>query len=275
MRQEGIAVRIAYLSMVTMMLMIGMPGTRAQDNSKPPSPDRSASRKSLTPEEIIQQFAKKETEFYEAWIQYMYTQTAEVRVLSDGGVPKNERLRIISEVVFNDDGSREVRTVRRSGGLQAVGFTDEDRRIMENIHPFALSEKEIPLYNLKYEGKEKVDELECHVFSVKPKKMQKGQLYFQGQIWVDDQDLQIVRTVGKAVPQTANNQFPEFETIRQVIDSKYWFPVWTHADSNLNFGGRIVRIEETITYDDYKKFRSKARILSATPSPDAKEDKGE
>jgi hypothetical protein len=256
-------------------ILIGAPGGRAQEDSKPPSAARSASRKSLTPEEIIRQFARKETEFYEAWIQYMYTQTAEVRVLSDGGVPKNERLSIISEVVFNDDGTREVRTVRRSGGLRAVGFTEEDKKIMENIHPFALTEKDIPLYNLNYEGKERVDELECHVFSVKPKKIQRGQLYFQGQIWVDDQDLQIVRTVGKAVPQTADNQFPEFETIRQVIDNKYWFPVWTHADSNLNFGGRIVRIEETITYDDYKKFRTKTRILSATPSPDAKEGDGD
>jgi len=255
--------------------MLGTPGVRAQEDSKPPSDARAASRKSLTPEEIIQQFAQKETEFYEAWIQYMYTQTADIRVLSDDGVPKNERLRIISEVVFNDDGSREVRTVRRSGGLRAVGFTPEDQKIIDDIHPFALTGKDIPLYNLKYEGKERVDELECHVFSVKPKKMQKGQLYFQGKIWVDDQDLQIVRTVGKAVPQTANNQFPEFETIRQVIDNKYWFPVWTHADSNLNFSGRIVRIEETITYDEYKRFRSKTRILSATPSPDAKQDDGE
>jgi hypothetical protein len=258
--------------MAIMMLMAGLSWAQTPETPKTPSSDRAASRKSLTPEEIIQQFAKKETEFYEAWIQYMYTQTAVIRVLSDNGAPKNETLRIISEVVFNDDGTREVRTVQRSGGLRAVGFTDEDKQILENIHPFALTEKEIPLYNLKYEGKERADELECHVFSVKPKKMQRGQLYFQGKIWVDDQDLQIVKTVGKAVPQTADNQFPEFETIRQVIDNKYWFPVWTYADSNLNFSGRIVRIEETITYDEYKRFRTKARILSATPSPDAEQE---
>ena len=88
-------------------------------------------------------------------------------------------------------------------------------------------------------------------------------MYFEGKIYVDDQDLQIVKTVGKAVPQTAQNQFPEFETIRQMIDGKYWFPVWTHADSRLYFPGKTVRIEETITYDDYKMFRTKTRILSS------------
>ncbi len=95
--------------------------------------------------------------------------------------------------------------------------------------------------------------------------MKGGRLYFQGKIWVDDQDLQIVKTVGKAVPQTAHSQFPEFETIRQMIDNKYWFPVWTHADDNLRYPGETVRIEETITYDDYRKFRSEAKIVPESP----------
>jgi hypothetical protein len=100
---------------------------------------------------------------------------------------------------------------------------------------------------------------------VKPKKINKGKMYFEGKIYVDDQDLQIVKTVGKAVPQTAQNQFPEFETIRQMVDGKYWFPVWTHADSRLYFPNSTVHIEEIITYDDYKMFSTKTRILSSEP----------
>lgn len=257
--------RIAYVLTAAIML-INVP-SRAQapdqQESRPESP--SASKKALTPEQIIEQFAQKESEFYEAWMQYMYTQTAVIRVLSVDGVPKNETLRIVSEVVFNDDGTREVNTMRRSGGLRAVVFTDQDREVLENLHPFALTAKEIPLYNLKYQGKEKADELDCHVFFVKPKKMNKGKMYFEGKIWVDDQDLQIVKTAGKAVPQTADNQFPEFETIRQMTDDKYWFPVWTHADSRLYFRDNVVRVEETITYDNYKMFRTKARILPSSP----------
>jgi hypothetical protein len=170
-------------------------------------------------------------------------------------------MRIVSEVVFNDDGTREVKTLRSTGKLKSVGYTPEDKEILENINPFALTAEDLPLYDVKYKGKEKADELDCYVFSVKPKKIKRGKLYFQGKIWVDDRDLQIVKTVGKAVPQTAMNQFPEFETIRQMVDDKYWFPVWTYSDEYLNFSGGAVRIEETITYENFRKFRSEAKIV--------------
>jgi hypothetical protein len=142
-----------------------------------------------------------------------------------------------------------------------VVYTPEDEEVINNLQPFALTEKELPLYNLTYQGKEKVDELDCYVFSVSPKSIKGKKMYFEGKIWVDDRDLQIVRTVGKPVPQKKNgNQFPDFETIRQMIDKQYWFPVWTHADSRLHFEGDTVRIEETITYEDYKRFASKTSI---------------
>jgi hypothetical protein len=172
---------------------------------------------------------------------------------------------IVYEVVFNDDGSREVRLVRSSGRLRSVQFTAEDKEVIQNINPFALTKSELPLYNLKYEGKEKADELDCYVFSVSPKSTKGGRMYFKGKIWVDDRDLQVVKTIGRPVPQTRENQFPEFETIRQVIDDKYWFPVWTHADSKLRFPGQEVRIEETITYGEYRRFGSKATIRYEDP----------
>ena len=150
----------------------------------------------------------------------------------------NEGMALVYEVVFNDDGSRELELIRGSGALGSVQFTEEDKEVIQNINPFALTTSELPLYNLKYEGKEKVDELDCYVFSVSPKSTSGGRLFFKGKISVDDRDLQVVKTVGMAVPQTRDNQFPEFETIRQMIDNKYWFPVWTHADSQLKFPGR-------------------------------------
>jgi hypothetical protein len=221
---------------------------------------QAATNKELAPEEIIKAFAEKESAFYEAWKQYTYRQIAEIRIVSVDGVPSRERMSLVSEVVFNDDGTREVRLVQRRGGLRSVGWTPEDTEVINNIQPFALTSDELPLYNLKYEGKERVDELDCYVFSVKPKNTRGDRLYFQGKIWVDNTDLQIVRTVGKPVPQKRENQFPEFETIRQVIDDQYWFPVWTHADSRLRFPGQTVHVEETITYEDYKRFGSKATI---------------
>ncbi len=230
-------------------------------------PTQTPPKKELTPQEVIKEFSAKESSFYEAWMQYTYRQKALINIVSVDGQPTNERMLVVSDVVFRDDGTREVRVVQRGGFLRSVLWTDADTEILNNLQPFALTVKDLPLYDLKYEGKEKVDELTCYVFSVKPKSTKGGKLYFLGKIWVDDQDLQIVRTVGKPVPQKRENQFPAFETIRQIIDDKYWFPVWTHADSILQFDALKVRIEETITYEDYKKFGSKAKVLFGPTQP--------
>jgi outer membrane lipoprotein-sorting protein len=227
-------------------------------------------KKQLSPDEIIQAFSAKETEFYEAWKQYTYRQVADIKVVSVDGRPSRERMVMISEVVFDDKGNRDIKIVERSGRLRSVGWTEEDSEVIHNLQPFALTAKELTSYNLKYEGKERIDELSCYVFSVKPKSTRGADLgrFFDGKIYVDDQDLQVVRTVGKAVPQSSQNQFPEFETLRQTVDNQYWFPVWTHADSRLHFPGQTVRVEETITYEGYKRFGSKATIdFSTVPAP--------
>jgi hypothetical protein len=254
-------VRYSFLCLMALLLTAGF--SCAKDNTQPAS--QSAVKKELSPEEIIQKFVNKEEEFYRAWMEYTYTQTAYIRVLSVNGFPVKEGMTLVYEVVFNDDGSREVKPIRRSGMLKSVEFSPQDDEVIQNINPFALTTDELPLYKLKYEGKEKADELDCYVFSVTPKKTKGDRMYFKGKIWVDDQDLQIVKTVGKPVPETWRNKFPEFETIRQVIDGKYWFPVWTHADSNLRFRDDDIRIEETITYDKYRRFGSKATIEYETP----------
>jgi len=227
-----------------------------------------AAEKELTPEEIIKRFTEKEAELYKAWMNYIYVQNAYIRILSVDGRPSNEWMEMTFEVTFNDDGSREIKQIRRRGELRAVRFTREDQEIITNLNPFALTAADLPLYNLKYEGKERVDELNCYVFSVKPRDIKRGRLYFEGKIWVDDTDYVVVRTLGRAVPQTNNNLFPEFETLRNLIDGKYWFPVWTYADERLRFSNSTVRIEETITYDDYRRFDASTTIHYGTPDAD-------
>ena len=268
---EGMEMKTAAISICLALMFLGAFSTgpavpaalsaQTQASQDPAqAPAKADQKKDLTPEEIIKAFSEKETEFYEAWIQYAYRQTAVVNILSVNGYASKERMSLVSDVVFNDDGTREVREVERRGQLRAVKFTKNDEDVITNLQPFALTAKELTLYNLRYEGKAKVDELTCYVFSVKPKSLKGDRFYFEGRIWVDDVDLQIVRTVGKPVPQKGGEQFPDFETLRQVVDDKYWFPVWTHSDSVLNFPDNRVRIEETITYEDYKRFASKAKI---------------
>ena len=68
------------------------------------------------------------------------------------------------------------------------------------------------------------------------------------------------RWLKQAEEQKKNNQFPAFETIRQMVDKKYWFPVWTHAEDRLRFDTNTIQIEETISYEDYKRFAAKTTI---------------
>ena len=219
-------------------------------------PDQKPAQKNLQPDEIIKAFTAKESEFYNAWINYYYRQVASIKVLSVDGAPANEAMTLVFDVVFLDDGTREVKLTERTGRLRSVMWTPDDQDVITNYQPFALTTKDLPDYNLNYEGKERVDELDTYVFSVRPRTTKNGKFYFQGKIWVDDADLQIVRTVGKVVPQTQDSQFPEFETLRQLVDKKYWFPVWSHANSVLDFRNNRVRIEETITYEGFKQFKS-------------------
>jgi len=256
-----ISLRIALAMLMTMGISSAQSATQAQDAGQPHPQAESPKTKDMAPEEIIRRFSAKETEFYEAWMQYTYHQVAEVRVLSVNGMPKQETQTTISDIVFNNDGTREVQIKRRAGDLHSVVYTMNDEEVINNLQPFALTEKELPLYNLSYQGKEKVDELNCYVFSVTPKSTKGKRLFFEGKIWVDDRDLQVVRTVGRPVPQKKGDElYPEFETIRQMIDKAYWFPVWTHAESQLHFSADTVHIEETITYADYKRFGSKTSI---------------
>jgi hypothetical protein len=108
-----------------LLLVVGLNGAQ--------STQQSTAKKELTPEEIIKAFAAKESEFYEAWKQYTYRQIAEIKIVSVDGRPSRERMSLVSEVVFNDDGTREVRLVQRRGGLKSVGWTPEDTEVINNI----------------------------------------------------------------------------------------------------------------------------------------------
>jgi hypothetical protein len=145
--------------------------------------------------------------------------------------------------------------------LKNLLLTPQDEQDLRDVQPFVLTTKEIPDYEINYLGKQKADEIPCYVFAVKPKKMAQGKRYFEGQIWVDDRDLQIVKTYGKGVGvKHGDEQFPRFETYREQIDGKYWFPTYTRADDTLHFKDMNQRVRMTVKYENYKKFEGKSTI---------------
>ena len=213
----------------------------------------------VDPEEIIKRFAAKELEFKEVWEQYTYTQHILFQILSfEGDVQEEQQMSV--EVYFTSDGKRKTRTLEERGQLRSLRVSEEDLDDAIYRQPFVLTTVELPNYRIEYRGEKLIDELYTYEFDVEPRKIEKGQRYFKGRIWVDDIDFQIVMTQGKVVPDYSNNKFPKFETVREQIDGDYWFPTWTEADDILQFGQRRVRIRELITYENFKKFEVNTSI---------------
>ena len=212
---------------------------------------------------VIQKFAAKEAEFARARENYTYRQTARVQELDPRGNPGG-KFEVVSDIIFSAEGKRTERVVYAPvSTLRNIQLTTEDEQDLRNVKPFVLTTRDVEKYHVRYLGKQMADEIPCYVFAVKPKQLEPGQRYFQGQIWVDDRDLQIVKTYGRGVGlirKGVDNQFPKFETYRAQIDGKYWFPVYTRADDTLLFQSGPQRIRMLVKYEDYKQFKSEAVI---------------
>ncbi|HXE92153.1 MAG TPA: hypothetical protein VNK82_14455 [Terriglobales bacterium] len=234
----------------------------AQEGPLDPSPPAG-----ITPEQIIQRFAAKEKEFKLARENYIYRQSVKVQGL-DGNTVTGE-YQIIFDVTYDEKRNRKENvlfapqsTLERSG----LSMSKEDHEDIRNLLPFVLTSDELPQYNVNYVGKQQVDELGTYVFEVAPKLIEKGKRYFQGRIWVDDRDFQIVKTYGKPVPETRASQkkkkneqenlFPNFTTYREQIDGKYWFPTYSRADEVLHFATGDQHIRIIVKYTDYKTFET-------------------
>ena len=227
-------------------------------------PLETAQPKGITVDEIIKKFADKEKQFSMARDQYTYRQSVTVQTV-DGDTVDGE-YRQVFDVSFDDKGRRSVNVVfAPQSSLTRIGMSEEDLDDIENRLPFVLTSDEIPEYNILYVGQQQEDELHCYVFDVAPKQIVGKKRYFQGRIWVDDHDFQIVKTFGKTVPDIRKkkdneNLFPKFTTYRELVDGKYWFPTYTRADDNLKFSSGDVHIREIVKYTDYKQFKSRTTI---------------
>ena len=220
----------------------------------------------ITEPEIIQRFAAKEKEFKQAREQYAYRQSLTVQTMDGDTV--NGEFKEVEDVLFDDRGNRVEHVVFAPGStLQGILMTKEDYDDIRRRMPFVLTSDEISEYQILYVGKQHIDELGTYVFDIAPKQIEKNKRYFQGRIWVDDQDFQIVKTYGKNVPDLGTkkrggqeNLFPSFTTWRDRVDGKYWFPVYTKVDDTLHFSTGDIHIRQVVKYTDYKRFGAKSKI---------------
>ncbi len=217
---------------------------------------------------IVKNFTTKEGEFRDALKNYIFNRDATIQTIGMGGQVTGTYHRD-SSLTFNEEGKRfEKITYFPVPTITEIQVTPEDLEDLGGINPFALDPSAVNLYNFNYVGKEKIDELNLYVFDVAPKVMPdpKSKVrVFTGRIWVDDHDLQIVKSKGKAGPEYKNNRYPVVETWRENIDGKYWFPAYSSSNDELVFdNGQAVKLKMRVRYTDYKQGIGDVKILEDT-----------
>jgi len=231
-------------------------------------------KRDMSPEEInriIKKVTENEGDFRGALQSYVFNRYATINTIGMGGQITGTYRRD-SFMTFTQDGGRFERVLFSPIATTPPGFvTPEDLEDLGGVNPFALDPSVVGQYNFSYVGTEKIDDLTLHVFDVRPKVIpdpKKTKLWmFTGRVWVDVDDLMIVKSRGKSVPETKNNKFPIVETTREQIDGKFWFPSDARADDELVFDdGSVVKIRMRVRYADYKVGRSEVRILDDEPA---------
>ena len=252
-------------SLLLLTLCLARPALASDRGEGPLDPSQPTG---ITVDAIIQQFAAKEKQFKIAREQYTYTQDVKVQTM-DGDTVDGEYHQV-ADVLFDDKGHRiEQVTFAPQSNLERVTMTQSDFDDIRNRLPFVLTSDDIGKYQILYVGKQREDELGTYVFDIAPKEIEKGERYFQGRIWVDDHDYQIVKTYGETVPQVHNFKHPEKENLspkyitwREQIDGRYWFPTYTYAEDTLHFSGNDdVKMRYIVRYKNYKQYGAKSKII--------------
>ncbi len=231
------------------------------DTSAPPVPAQ----------QIIDKFTAQESVFRHALDDYTYERSVKVETINDDGKVDGQYFEV-TDISFDPTGRRMEHVVDApASSLERVQMSPADFKDIEERLPFVLTKEDVGQYIVTYVGQQKVDEVSTYVFDVRPKTIEKNKRYFQGRIWVDQQEFQIVVTNGKNVPDDLRKGHedlsPPFTTYRQQIDGKYWFPVYTKGDGVLHFSAsngalsEDVHMRETLKYTNYKRFRSDVRVI--------------
>jgi hypothetical protein len=265
------------LALLALLFCVALRQTAAAQSDKGAPSGVTKSPVPVDVSRIIREVTAKETEFRQALNNYSFKRDAVIQTIGTGGQITGEYHRV-STFAFDDSGKRFEKIVFfPAPTLKEITVTQEDLENLGGVQPFALEASKIDQYDFTYVGKERIDELDLYVFDVAPKApsvKNSKERFFKGRIWVDDRDLQIVKARGKSVPDIKGQVFPAFETYREQIDGRYWFPTYTSSDEELELpDGAVTHFRMQVRYTDFRRFRSDVNIVeegeepSQTPPP--------
>ena len=218
----------------------------------------------LPPRGLLREIAANGSRFEEEFQKYTYRQRFFFSELSKKGGPAGI-YREVRDILSTAAGERTEELVQRPvNTLKRIRLTEEDFRDIREVQPFVLNKDNAWNYQFTYKGRETLDETSCYVYRMKPKQVLDGQRLLDGLIWVSVEGHQVVRVMGKPLPQIyrngVENLFPNFTTLYAPVDGEFWFPVKTVADDVLPFSSGVQPVRYTIDYENYKRFSVESTI---------------
>src|SRR5436190_449459 len=91
------------------------------------------------------------------------------------------------------------------------------------VYQFGITPETMKDYEFSYVGREPVDELNTYVFDVQPRVKlpdpdKSNARYLRGRVWIDEQDMCVVKVEGRVLPEQSGHQASKFETYYQNVD---------------------------------------------------------
>jgi len=182
-------------------------------------------------DEIVRKFAANEDRMKKAYEQFSFTLSVKVQEQTNPG----GEFQVSGDSFVRSDGVRYERIVKQPvSTLKQTSFTLEDVKIIASLPLFYLTSDEVGNYKFKYQGVEKMDELDTFIFRVQPKLLNRNKKLFDGVIWVDQRDFTIVKSSGKFVREVEAEgvqlPFSMFDTYRENVAGQYWFPTYITSE---------------------------------------------
>ena len=241
--------------------------SRIGTEPEPPAPP------SLPVEEIIRRFSQKEDEYLKSRPNYGFRKSVRIQEFGPDGGVVGEFLRV-TEYQKLSDGRVAMHAIEKpQSTLQGVYLAPEDLDALDKIPAYPLTSGQLAKYELKFIGRELVDEVDCYIFQVKPKTVERAKAYFEGVVWVDAQYLEVVKTYGKWVTDQGDTRgiaqlpFSLFETYRENVDGKYWFPNYLRSDDTLHTKEGDIPVRLVIKWTDFKPAGAAESVPNAAPTP--------
>ncbi len=221
-----------------------------------PPPPAKPEPPAIPPEEIIRRVAANEDRMVQAIMGYTFQKSVRIEEIGTDNKATGQ-LEIITQDTIAPDGKLYEKPLKRPASTLRYMEPERGDSDLYVVTPmFPLTTEQLPKYQITFGGKQPLDELSAYFFTIKPRTLERAHAYFSGVVWVDEQDLVIVKSIGKWVTElgdiTASGlPFAVFETYRQQVGKNLWFPSYSRSDETIAAGDTRVPIRMIIRWSEF------------------------